>query len=194
MQNDNRMGPVTQERLLQLNLPATTPVWTQGLNNWQPIERLPEFANHYGHPSPFDPEYDIYPGFLKPVNRKRTVAFCVLLGLALLTCVIGSMVAWLEIESIIGTGPLASALGIAAFIVGYRFALADKLISFLPVALTIVCVALINIFGWGPSAAREPVSAIASGTTLIFAGLAIWRMVHHTKSLKGNNQFNHPYY
>ena len=56
-----RIGPVEENdfraMIAQGRIGTQTPVWREGMVDWQPLGQLPELSSHYAPPAHYDPGY-----------------------------------------------------------------------------------------------------------------------------------------
>ena len=110
----------------------------------------------------YDDELD-----LEHKDKKAQKWLNIFLFLQLLAAIIATGLAWFDIETILGTGPGGSAVGIVVFVMARR--LKDKLGIYIGLSapiLTLGCTLLIMIFNWGPGDAQMPIALILSFYTL----------------------------
>jgi hypothetical protein len=100
-------------------------------------------------------------GEFQPQDNKAQRWLNIFLFLQILAAIIATGLAWVDIATIIGTGPGGSAVGVVVFVMAFR--LEDKrsvCIGLSAPLLTLGCFLLIVILDWGPSPAQLPISII----------------------------------
>lgn len=119
--------------------------------------------------SSFDPIED------RAAKTLRALRLCT--GLQCTTIVLGVAAAFYDIESIVGTGPVLFFIGIPVAVLSRRLSLTMGLaFGVSGPAISLLCLMLINVLGWSPGDAQQPVSAIAAAYTTFALplGLYVW--------------------
>jgi len=119
--------------------------------------------------SSFDPTED------KATKGLRVLRICI--GLQCTTIVLGVSAAFYDIESIVVTGPVLFLIGIFLALCNRQHEhLTSLAFGLSGPAISIICLALINLLNWSPTDAQHPVSIIAAVYTTIAlpTGLFLW--------------------
>ena len=114
----------------------------------------------------------------KEKQERRNKVYYVLLTLVLCGFIISSLVAWYEVESIIGSGPIMSILGIIFARIAYK--IADNISVFLgltPLVISIIWYSLIEMYDLSPGESEFiiPLSLSIVTVFVIIIGLEIFR-------------------
>ena len=116
------------------------------------------------------------PRFQRPVPRWLRP----LLTLLVLFLAVGTLDAWVDVESILVSGPMLFLVGIfLAISARRRREMPLGLVACGSLAFPLFCVLLINLCGWGPSEAQQPISVLClaySPLMLLLIGRALRRL------------------
>jgi len=110
----------------------------------------------------------IYDEELEPKDKKAQKWLNIFLFLQLLAAIIATSLAWFDIETILGTGPGGSVVGVIVFVMAFR--LKDKPSLYIGLSAPVFalgCTLLIMILNWGPGDARIPIPIILTIYTLL---------------------------
>lgn len=100
----------------------------------------------------------------------------VALVLAWLCCVIGwACIAWVDVESVIGSGPLLATLGLLMLIGGLRLRRPEYwVLGSAHCAICILFVALVNVRRWSPNDAEWPFTIMGGVYALCATAASAW--------------------
>ena len=144
------------------------------MNGSDDPERIDYGFNPYLPPTAAGSPVDTAAARSKPLGWLRFWSF-----LLLLTLMIGTPLAmYYSIESIVATGPFVLIFGLIVAAVGAKCRqIATTLVGVLSVLFVILVFGLINLNGWSPRDAEEPVPAMIALFDLIVFPLAIYGMI-----------------
>jgi hypothetical protein len=95
--------------------------------------------------------------------------------LALLACAIAwLLIVFVEVESVLFTGPVILTLGVL-LIIGGALARDARAVAF-GIAHAFICVLfflLVNLFGWSPGQAKQPFTVMGASYTCVAVALAV---------------------
>jgi TIR domain-containing protein len=112
---------------------------------------------------------EINPSRVSTILKKK---YRITLFILALTCIVGCIIAWIIITSILVTGPLASIISIVAFIFSKRERKSHRLISLIPLFITLLCGLMIAVGDLTRSEARTPIGITITLGTLLFLVLS----------------------
>ncbi len=108
-----------------------------------------------------------------PENNRPTKTMKVLVFILMLSCILAVLLSWVNVESIIFTGPACSVFGIVISILSKNWGTRNTLfIGIFPLVVSLGCALIINILMWSPSDAQQPISTIITIATFILSGPA----------------------
>lgn len=123
------------------------------------------------------------PQFAEPVVAPVTQGLSpfwlrILIAVQATVIVAGLLASFVYIESIIPTGILLSAAGIATLICGWkRRDVAALLFGGSGPAISVVCLAIILLMSWGPNDASRPIPMIGTGYAVVAISLGLYAAV-----------------
>ncbi len=109
-----------------------------------------------------------------PSGLRRTCWW--LCGLTLVGCV----VAWIDVESIVFSGPVVCLAGAAVIIQAMRSPARLPLVTLMgvaPICWALACTFLINVNNWGPRQAQEPLSILCGVYCFGFVAVCVLELV-----------------
>jgi hypothetical protein len=112
-----------------------------------------------------------YPRWLRPVVRG-------LLYTAVGWCLIAWGLIWVEVETVLGTGPALTILGILIMAAGWKVDVRAVLIGAAHCGICVMFVLLVNLYVWSPADAHQPF--VVMGVIYIVALIPITIWVAHT--------------
>lgn len=113
-----------------------------------------------------------------PNENKYRKIFYVLASLQLIGSIIAVTLAWIEIESIIGSGPILSVLGIIVF--SYASLAKDThglILGIIPIVASCISLCAIYFLEFSPNEARIPISSLLGFFLLISLLLFIFSLM-----------------
>lgn len=106
-----------------------------------------------------------------------------LLALMVLFLVGGTLAAWVDVESILVSGPMLFLIGVFLTVSARRRRdMPVRLVAGGSLAFPVFCVLLINLCGWGPSEAQQPISVLCLAFSLLML-LLIGRAMRRLRPL-----------
>ncbi|MBK7799827.1 MAG: DUF4339 domain-containing protein [Saprospiraceae bacterium] len=165
IKNEKELGPFDLEELKSEKIKRDTLVWFQGIKDWTKASNVPELDELFIYLPP-------------PLPNIQTKKYRISLQLLALTCFVGSVVAWVEVESIVVSGPIAIVISLIAFFFSYEESKNQRVISLIPVFVYTLCMLLILVYDLKPSASTIPVGIIVSIGALLFITLAFDKIKH----------------
>lgn len=160
IKDDNKLGPFDIEELKSENLKRDTLVWFQGIKDWTKAAEIKELGELFIHLPP-------------PVPTGQTKKFRISVQLMALILIFGCVIAWVEIESILFTGPIVALLSLITFNFSKGESKYLRATSLLPLLLCVLCFLMIAIGELGKREALVPVGTVITIGTILFIVLTI---------------------
>jgi hypothetical protein len=155
IKDENKLGPFDLEDLKSTDIKRDTLVWFQGIKDWTRATEISELGELFIHHPP-------------PIPNIQTKNYRKLLQILTLTCLVGSVIAWVEIESIIFSGPIATIISLMAFNFSEGESKNQRVISLIPLFVSFLCLLMILIGDLGTSEAVIPIGTTISIGTILF--------------------------
>lgn len=155
IKNENKHGPFDIEDLKSEGIQRDTLIWFQGIKNWTKASEVSELGELFIHLPP-------------PIPNVQTKKYRISLQLLALTCLVGSVIAWVEIESIVVSGAIASVMSLVAFYFSEGESKNQRAISLIPISVSLLCLLMILVGDLQPSEASMPVGTTITIGTILF--------------------------
>ena len=155
IKDDNKLGPFDLEDLKSAEIKRDTLVWFQGIKDWSKASEVSELGELFIHLPP-------------PIPNIQTKKYRISLQILALTCLVASVIAWVEIESIIVSAPIAIVISLIAFYFSEGESKNQRAISLIPVFISLLCFLMILVGDLGPREATIPIGTTISIGTLPF--------------------------
>lgn len=153
--HEQQFGPLSLEELKYENIDRETLVWTEGMEEWDAasnVEDLSEFLQYL-------------PPALPLVESKNQLYLLAVLNLVCIAC---CFLAFIDIRSVLFTGPAVSVLSLFGYYMARYDGWRQKIVILIPLIISLVCYALMLIGNYSQSEAVFPIgSVIVAGTLLM---------------------------
>ena len=163
--DENKLGPFDLEDLKSADIKRDTLVWFQGIKDWTKASEVSELGELFIHLPP-------------PIPNIQTKKYRISLQLLALTCLVASVIAWVELESIVVSGPIAILISLIAFYFSDGESKNQRAISLIPVFISLLCFLMILVGDLSPREATMPVGTTISIGTLLFIVLTFDKIKH----------------
>ena len=153
IKDDNILGPFDLEDLKSAEIKRDTLVWFQGIKDWSKASEVSELGELFIHLPPPTPQ---------------TKKYRISLQILALTCLVASVIAWVEIESFFVSVPIAIVISLIAFYFSKGESKNQRAISLIPVFISLLCYLMVLVGELGPREATIPIGTTISIGTLLF--------------------------
>ncbi len=160
IKDDNKLGPFDIEELKSENLNRDTLVWFQAIKYWTKASEIKELGELFIHLPP-------------PIPTGQTKKFRISVQLMALVLIFGCVIAWVEIVSILVTGPIVALLSLITFFLSKGESKNLRVTSLLPLLLFFLCYLILAIGNLSDSEALVPIGTLSTIITIIFVVLTI---------------------
>ena len=155
-----KSGPFDLEDLKSEEVKRETLVWFQGIKDWKKASEIKELDELFIHLPP-------------PLPTEQTKKFRISIQLMALILIFSAVIAWIEIESILVSGPVVALLSLLSFYFSKGESKNIRAVSLLPLLLCVLCFLMIAIGDLSKREALMPIGTVASIGTILFIVLTI---------------------
>ncbi|MDD2745276.1 MAG: DUF4339 domain-containing protein [Candidatus Gracilibacteria bacterium] len=150
IKEEKKLGPFDFEELKSAEIKRDTLVWVQGIKDWTKASEVSELSELFIHLPP-------------PIPNIQTKIYRISLQLLALTCLVSSIIAWFEIESIVVSAPIVVIISLFAYYFSDSESKNQRVISLIPIFISLLCFLMILVFDLDPG---ETITTISVGTTI----------------------------
>tara|TARA_B100000676_G_C17624151_1_gene603208 strand:+ start:23 stop:541 length:519 start_codon:yes stop_codon:yes gene_type:complete len=158
-----RSGPFDLEDLKSEEVKRETLVWFQGIKDWKKASEIKELDELFIHVPP-------------PLPTEHTKKFRISIQLMALILIFSAVIAWIEIGSIVVSGPIVALLSLLSFYFSKGESKNIRAVSLLPLLLCVLCFLMIAIGDLNKREALMPIGTVVSIGTILFIILSIGKI------------------
>lgn len=156
IKKNEKVGPFNFDELKKEEIERDTLIWYQGIKDWTKAGKIDDLGELFKYIPPAIP-------------NKKTELFTQLIAVLNLTCVVSAILSWVELESIVVTGPLAAVLSLITYYFSKYHKNIDRFTALFPLIISAIGFLMIIVGDLSPRKAEVPIGTLLTiGAVVMF--------------------------
>lgn len=160
IKENEKLGPFNFDELKKEEIERDTLIWYQGIKDWTNAGKIDDLGELFKYNPP-------------PIPNKKAKLFLQLIAVLNLTCIVSTVLSWVELESIIVTGPISAVLSLITYYFSRYHKNIDRFTALFPLIISTIGFLMILVGSLGPRQAEVPIGTLLTISTVVMFLLSL---------------------